>query len=67
MKVKELYALLGKALEERPEITNMTINVDADLDDTMKLGIYAKSNQVLILSKVSYFESIGMEVYSYEL
>ena len=65
MKVKDLHYLISQALINTPEIAEMTINSDSDLDDTMKLGVFRESKQVLILSEDSYLKSKGMEVYSY--
>ena len=63
MKVKELHTLLSKALIDKPDIADMSINIDSDLDDTLKLGIYNTTKQVLILCEDSYLKSAGMTVY----
>jgi len=66
MKVKDLHHLLSQALINTPEIGEMLISVDAELDNTMKLGVIAKHNLVLILGEESYLGSGNMVVYSYE-
>lgn len=54
MKVKDLYALLDKALKERPELTEFNISVDSEIDDTKSLGIFESINKVIILCEDSY-------------
>ena len=54
MKVKDLYALLDKALKERPELAEFDILVDSEIDDTKSLGIFENINRVLILCEDSY-------------
>lgn len=66
MIVKELHALLSKALEDRPDITNMQIHVDGEIDETKELGIHRYKNVVFILCEDSYKHS-ELDVISYEI
>ena len=66
MKVKDLHYLLSQALINTPEIAEMDIKINGELDNTMKVGVFRKEKTVLILEEESYLKSKGMEVYSYE-
>ena len=63
MEIEQLYILLGKAMEENPDIKNFKIYVDSELDTTMKLGIFRNRKLILILNEDSYLKTAGMTVY----
>lgn len=58
MRVKQMRALLDKAVGINPDIDEMYLDLDSEFDDTTSLGIYPEHNKVLILCGESYIATI---------